>query len=591
MLDLWREQVTSEKAHFRELSGLPGTGHNGELPIETHTARIRASIKANPIGGVRSPPGSGKTMILPELLHEWAADRAWSRREMQAPAVMIAFPTKFGCLKIRDSLLEFRGHQRWTLNLRTSVDKDDRFHWGHTKFQVVTYGILWAWLVKGGLETGRKLFEENCAFLLDEFSGKAAGGDPLELAADPQTMEIARLLARFVRDNPRTHRLLVTGAALDKHLMDAVLPGADFMAFTGRMYPLERCIIAPRKFNRDEILTLCTQLICITIENDEGNILVFLPGLDEIMRLGELVKQNLDGHGVNIVRLHSHLLGEGETSQEHADPSSDGRSRQLFLSSAIAARGVTLPDIKYVFIHPYNRTTYLHQSGLETLGDVRISAELNANKTGRAGRTAPGQVVYLFEFNDSEEALLSLEEERGAETVHVHLRAPPKVHVQQYVTLILGPPSRLPYIQATMRQLSDKHFPNILWLRMLDPSELDDLVGATMKPQQRLMALWRTTVLPAVLQVCETYNYAGAMVVEDTVLLRQDVTYSDVAAEIRQRRAPAGVWGYGHRLDKQDSKGKLYSGWHGIKGLFMTAEWCKEIAVMLENTNLEILAY
>ena len=60
------------------------------------------------------------------------------------------------------------------------------------------------------------------------------------------------------------------------------------------------------------------------------------------------------------------------------------------------------------------------------------------------------------------------------------------------------------------------------------------------------MALWRTTVLPAVLQVCGTYNYTGAMVVEDTVLLRQDVTYRDVAREIQQTNAPAGVWGYGN---------------------------------------------
>ena len=120
----------------------------------------------------------------------------------------------------------------------------------------------------------------------------------------------------------------------------------------------------------DEILTLCAQLICITIEKDIGNILVFLPGLEDILRLDKLVKKKLGrlAQGVNIVRLHSHLLGEGETSQDHAETSSAGEGRQLYLSSLIAARGVTLPDIKYVFIHPYNRTTYLHQSGLETLG-------------------------------------------------------------------------------------------------------------------------------------------------------------------------------------------------------------------------------
>ena len=156
--------------------------------------------------------------------------------------------------------------------------------------------------MKGGPETCRKLFEQNCAFLLDEFSGKAAGGDPLELAADPQTMEIARLLAGYVRRNPGTHRLMMTGAYLDQQSLNAVLPDADFLAFTGRMYPLERCIIAPR--NADEMLTVCADLISITIETDGGNLLVFLPGMDEILRLDKLVQQKLRGlaDGVNIVR-------------------------------------------------------------------------------------------------------------------------------------------------------------------------------------------------------------------------------------------------------------------------------------------------
>ena len=116
MLDLWREQVTSEKAHFRKLSRLPGTGRTGKLAIEAHTDRIRASIAVNLIVGVRSPPGSGKTMILPELLQEWAAERASSPWE--TPAVVIAFPTRFGCLKIRESLFDFRKHSWGSLNMR-----------------------------------------------------------------------------------------------------------------------------------------------------------------------------------------------------------------------------------------------------------------------------------------------------------------------------------------------------------------------------------------------------------------------------------------------------------------------------------------
>ena len=174
MVEMWRERISSEDTHFRELAGLPGTTQKNCLPIEKHSDSIFASIEANSICGVRSPPGSGKTMILPELLHDWAEDRAQVRRQKLHQAVMIVFPTQFGCLKIRDSLLEFRRQQSWTVSLRTGVDKDDRFRWQHTKYQVVTYGILWQWLVKGGSESCRQLFEQNCAFLLDDFSEKGS---------------------------------------------------------------------------------------------------------------------------------------------------------------------------------------------------------------------------------------------------------------------------------------------------------------------------------------------------------------------------------------------------------------------------------
>ena len=70
------------------------------------------------------------------------------------------------------------------------------------------------------------------------------------------------------------------------------------------------------------------------------------------------------------------------------------------------------------------------------------------------------------------------------------------------------------------------------------------------------------------------------MVVEDTVLFRQDVTYSEVAREIRQRKAPAGVWGYGKYLEKADSQGNTRRGWSGMKGLWMTPAWCEVIGVI-----------
>ena len=70
------------------------------------------------------------------------------------------------------------------------------------------------------------------------------------------------------------------------------------------------------------------------------------------------------------------------------------------------------------------------------------------------------------------------------------------------------------------------------------------------------------------------------MDVEHTVLLRQDVTCSRVAREIRQREAPAGAWGYGKYWEKADSQGNTRREWSGMKCLWMTPAWCEVIGVI-----------
>ena len=104
MLPAWRQHVPSDEAHFRELSSLAGTGER-RLPIEHWKPRIQKTIRDHCICGVRSPPGSGKTMILPELLYEWAEGR---NETNQQQAVMIVFPTQFGCAGTRMCFKQLR---------------------------------------------------------------------------------------------------------------------------------------------------------------------------------------------------------------------------------------------------------------------------------------------------------------------------------------------------------------------------------------------------------------------------------------------------------------------------------------------------
>ena len=106
--------------------------------------------------GVRSPPSSGKTMVLPELLLEWS----YAQEETWEKAVMIVFPTQFGCQNIKESLIDFRGHKASRLTLRTGIHKQDWVEEGYTSIQIVTYGMLWHWLVKCGQEGVAGTYQE-----------------------------------------------------------------------------------------------------------------------------------------------------------------------------------------------------------------------------------------------------------------------------------------------------------------------------------------------------------------------------------------------------------------------------------------------
>ena len=94
-----------------------------------------------------------------------------------------------------------------------------------------------------------------------------------------------------------------------------------------------------------------------------------------------------------------------------------------------------------------------------------------------------------------------------------------------------------------------------MWLRTPDPAELLACLGTNVRSKQRVITIWYTTLLDAVSVVCNKCQCTGAMVVEDTVLLRPDVTYTQIAAEVAESGAPAGVWGYGDKWDKKENDG------------------------------------
>ena len=101
----WWSEASGTPFHVRELVTLAGDGDTRRLPIERAYRELLELTAEHKVSGVRSPPGSGKTLVLPQVLLEWKPN------DGRSPSVVVALPTQYAAQKIKESLVE---HRRWS---------------------------------------------------------------------------------------------------------------------------------------------------------------------------------------------------------------------------------------------------------------------------------------------------------------------------------------------------------------------------------------------------------------------------------------------------------------------------------------------
>ena len=127
--------------------------------MESRAAAVKLLLQDHTAVGVRAPPGSGKTLVLPEVLFAWTPTCN--------KAVLLVEPTRYAAEKLVDSFVDFRHWSRSRVHLRTGSDQKDDFYPWYTQLSVVTYGIVWKWLTGEG---SAQLMERYKGFVLDEFA-------------------------------------------------------------------------------------------------------------------------------------------------------------------------------------------------------------------------------------------------------------------------------------------------------------------------------------------------------------------------------------------------------------------------------------
>ena len=145
---------------------------------------------------------------------------------------------------------------------------------------------------------------------------------------------------------------------------------------------------------------VATTIAHIARTTQEGAILVFLPGLDEMVKVDDLLRNGnilgvdfRDESKFKMYMLHSSI---SDTQRNVFNPVPDG-CRKVILGTNIAETSVTIPDVQYVVdTGKLREKRYDQITRITKLQCTWISKSNSKQRAGRAGRVQNGHYYALF---------------------------------------------------------------------------------------------------------------------------------------------------------------------------------------------------
>ena len=339
------------------------------LPVEDILPALRAALNGNAPVALVAPPGAGKTTaVAPALLDEsWANGRR----------LILLSPRRLAARAAAERMAEIAGEAVGaTIGYRTRMDSKVS---AATRIEVVTEGIFTRMLVADPELPG------VAAVLFDEVHERSLESD------------LALALALEAREALRPDlRLLLMSATLDGAAYEAIVPGLVRIESQGRMFPVELRHIGRNAGVRIE--EAMATAIRNALASEPGSVLAFLPGAAEIERTAERLAERLPAD-VDLHRLYGARDGADQRAAIRPPPA--GR-RKVVLATSIAETSITIDGVRVVIDSGLSRRPRLDRAvGLTRLVTERASQAAVAQRAGRAGRTAPGVAIRLWEASET----------------------------------------------------------------------------------------------------------------------------------------------------------------------------------------------
>jgi ATP-dependent helicase HrpB len=334
------------------------------LPIDSHLAEIVGGLRASNSLVVVAEPGAGKTTRVPPAILRLNILGG------EHPNLIMLQPRRVAA---RAAAQRIADENRWPLG-GTEIGYQIRFEkrlTDQTRIRILTEGILTRQLLADPFLEGVGLV------ILDEFHERSVH---IDLA-----IAMLRELQQTVRPDLK---IIVMSATLQAEPAAKFLGNCPIIRVPGRMFPVE---IEHRPHASLKLIPRAVAAIEDVLGHAEsaGDILVFLPGAEEIRR----VQRELGAHDdLAILPLHG-SLPPGEQFRA-LEPSS---RRKVVLATNIAETSLTIDGVRWVIDTGLARVPEFDpRRGIDRLELKQISKASATQRAGRAGRTAPGRCVRLW---------------------------------------------------------------------------------------------------------------------------------------------------------------------------------------------------
>lgn len=347
-----------------------------QLPIDAAIPSLCHALAEHDSVVLQAPPGAGKTTRVPLAL----LDEAW----LDGQSILMLQPRRVAARAAAERMASELGEKvgetvGYRIRLESRVGPS-------TRIEVVTEGILARRLQDDPSLEGVGLV------IFDEFHLRSLDSD-LALALCLNGREL------FRDDQPL--KLLVMSATLEGARLSNLLGDAPVVTSEGRMFPVDTVWGQP--YQTGEYIEPKVVRTCLDVVHDQqGSILVFLPGQAEIRRAHQELSDKLAGRDdLLLCALH----GELDLSAQRAaiEPAPPGK-RKIVLATNIAETSLTIEGVRVVIDSGLERVPRFDpSSGMTRLATQRISQASAAQRAGRAGRLEPGICYRLWSQTQHEQ--------------------------------------------------------------------------------------------------------------------------------------------------------------------------------------------